>query len=461
MPIIKQVAGILGWVMDLLYKMFSRFGIYNIGLCIIIFTIIVKLLILPMTIKQQKFTKLSSVMNPEIQAVQKKYSGKNDQESMMKMNQELQGIYEKYGTSPTSGCLTMLIQMPILFALYGVISQIPTFIPAIGDQFDNAAEIVAEYSDEFNDFVDLDKIINGKDSKNYKDFTEKYKTIDFLGDSKDKTEDTISNCFKSIASSPAEIWEKIFSGYESADETIEVLANYTEEDWKKLIENNSDSEELINKYEKYTEAEWTSLKSELEDDKEELEKIKNEVEESYDFIGVDLSKSPSKIGGIYALLIPVLAALSQLLSIKISNKMNNSAQQMKDNPMASSMNAMTYTMPIMSAFFCYTLASGLGLYWIIGALIQSVQSIFIARYFVKTDVNDIIKDNIEKANKKREKRGLPPKKITSVATTNVKNMGNEYVDNKSSKTNNVNNSSKNKKGSIASKANLVEKYNKK
>ena len=148
MPIIKQVAGILGWVMDLLYKMFSRFGIYNIGLCIIIFTIIVKLLILPMTIKQQKFTKLSSVMNPEIQAVQKKYSGKNDQESMMKMNQELQGIYEKYGTSPTSGCLTILIQMPILFALYGVISQIPTFIPAIGDQFDNAAEIVAEYSDE-------------------------------------------------------------------------------------------------------------------------------------------------------------------------------------------------------------------------------------------------------------------------------------------------------------------------
>ena len=78
-----------------------------------------------------------------------------------------------------------------------------------------------------------------------------------------------------------------------------------------------------------------------------------------------------------------------------------------------------------------------------------------------TSVNYIIKDNIEKANKKREKRGLPPKKISSVATTNVKNIGNESVEKKSQNTNNVNNSSKNKKGSIASKANLVEKYNKK
>ena len=144
LPVIKQVAEVLGWIMNLLYKFFSIFGIYNIGLCILLFTIIVKMILLPMTIKQQRFTKLSAVMNPEIQAVQKKYKDKRDQESMMKMNQEMSVIYEKYGTSPTGGCLTLLIQMPILLALYGVVSQIPVFIDEVGNYFDDAGSFRQE-----------------------------------------------------------------------------------------------------------------------------------------------------------------------------------------------------------------------------------------------------------------------------------------------------------------------------
>ena len=61
-------------------------------------------------------------MQPEIQAIQKKYKGKQDQESMMKMNVETKAVYEKYGTSMTGGCLPMLIQLPIMFALYRVMS---------------------------------------------------------------------------------------------------------------------------------------------------------------------------------------------------------------------------------------------------------------------------------------------------------------------------------------------------
>lgn len=66
-----------------------------------------------------------SVMNPEIQAIQKKYKGKSDQESMQRQNVEIQAVYEKYGTSMTGGCLPLLIQMPILLALYRVIYNIP------------------------------------------------------------------------------------------------------------------------------------------------------------------------------------------------------------------------------------------------------------------------------------------------------------------------------------------------
>ena len=100
-PIIKQIADLLGVVMNILYTIFDKVGIANIGLIIIVFTLIIKLLMIPMTIKQQKTTKLSSLMSPELQAIRNKYKGKNDQASMMAMNNETRAVYEKYGTSPT------------------------------------------------------------------------------------------------------------------------------------------------------------------------------------------------------------------------------------------------------------------------------------------------------------------------------------------------------------------------
>ena len=116
--ILGPVSQILGWIMDLLFRFTSSMGILNIGLCIILFTLVVKVLMFPLTIKQQKSSKLMSVMQPELQAIQNKYKGKTDNESMMKMNVETKAVYEKYGTSMTGGCLQLVIQMPILWALF-------------------------------------------------------------------------------------------------------------------------------------------------------------------------------------------------------------------------------------------------------------------------------------------------------------------------------------------------------
>ena len=111
------------------------FGISNIGVCIILFTLVIYALLTPLTIKQQKFSKMSAIMNPEIKAIQKKYAGKNDQVSMMKMNEETQNVYAKYGVSPMGTCLPMLIQLPILFALYRVIWNIPAYVASVKDVF--------------------------------------------------------------------------------------------------------------------------------------------------------------------------------------------------------------------------------------------------------------------------------------------------------------------------------------
>ena len=133
--ILKPFAWILGKILEVLYDGFAFFGIYNIGLLIIVFTFVVRMLMLPMTIKQQKFTKMNSVMTPEIQAIQKKYKDKKDQQSQLAMQEEMKAVYDKYGTSPTGSCLQLIIQMPILFALYRVIMNIPAYVQPIKELY--------------------------------------------------------------------------------------------------------------------------------------------------------------------------------------------------------------------------------------------------------------------------------------------------------------------------------------
>ena len=135
MPIIGWVSEILGWMINVIYSGLELIGITNIGLSIILFTLVVYLLMTPLQIKQQKFSKLNAVMQPEIQKIQKKYQGKKDQASMMKMNEETQAVYQKYGVSPTGSCVQLAIQMPILFALYQVIYRIPAYVGSVKNIF--------------------------------------------------------------------------------------------------------------------------------------------------------------------------------------------------------------------------------------------------------------------------------------------------------------------------------------
>ena len=129
------MATLLGHVMEWIFNFLDLIGIPNIGLAIIIFTLVVYMFLLPLTIKQQKFSKLSNKMNPELQAIQKKYQGKKDNESMMAMQNETQAVYAKYGVSPMGSCVQLLIQLPIIYALYQVIYAIPAYIGKVRDAF--------------------------------------------------------------------------------------------------------------------------------------------------------------------------------------------------------------------------------------------------------------------------------------------------------------------------------------
>ena len=155
-PIIGQIAVVMGWIMNAIYKVLDMVGIQNLGLCIIIFSILIFLCMTPLQIKQQKFSKLSAIMQPEIQKIQKKYQGKKDQDSMMKMQEETQAVYQKYGVSATGSCVQLAIQLPILYALYQVIQNIPAYVGSVYNVFNGVCTkilAVDGFTDIINNFI--------------------------------------------------------------------------------------------------------------------------------------------------------------------------------------------------------------------------------------------------------------------------------------------------------------------
>ena len=104
--ILGPIAKVIGIIIDFIYNFMDKvFGVQNIGISIIILTFVVYMLMLPLTYKQQKFSKLQSKMSPELKEIQKKYKGKTDNESRMKTQEETQAVYDKYGVSMTGSCL--------------------------------------------------------------------------------------------------------------------------------------------------------------------------------------------------------------------------------------------------------------------------------------------------------------------------------------------------------------------
>ena len=216
--IIGPVAKILGYIMEGIFFVLDKIGIPNIGLSIILFTVVMYMLLLPLTVKQQKFSKLSAKMNPELQAIQAKYKNKKDNDSMMVMNQETQEVYAKYGVSPTGSCVQLVIQMPILFALYRVIYAIPAYVGKVKDAF----------------FPLVDKLITQNGSSEFiskfKDsamFSKQFSNELFKGGNTEYIQNTFIDCLNRASTSE---WNSIIEKFPNltsdVNNTLEKLNDY-------------------------------------------------------------------------------------------------------------------------------------------------------------------------------------------------------------------------------------------
>ena len=155
--ILGPIAKLLGYIFSGIYNLLSHVGINNAAVTIIIFTLFINLLMLPLTIKQQKFAKMQSKMQPEMAKIQQKYKGKKDNASMYAQQEEMKALYEEYGTSPTGGCLPMILTMVVFLALYRVIYAIPAYVPEIKDLYIPLAELATGNQDALHYIVEAGK----------------------------------------------------------------------------------------------------------------------------------------------------------------------------------------------------------------------------------------------------------------------------------------------------------------
>lgn len=395
-PVIKQIIILFGWVLEYIYKFFDMIGIANIGLVIIVFTLIVKFLLLPLTIKQQKFSKLTSIMQPEIKAIQKKYEGRRDNFSMQQMQEETKAVYAKYGVSQMGGCLQTFIQFPVIIALYGAIRQLPTLIDALSVPLNKIVTILN------NSGLDLSTIAKG------------------LGD---KSVDAAAQT-TILYSLPMKSWDSLvgmFSGTQAAD----------------------------------------------------IVKYHEEMQAANSFLGFDLSQTPWNLMlaggiGIIAVLIPLIAGASQWLSMKLTQAKGGATA---GDSTAATMNSMSFIMPLISVFFCFTFNAGIGLYWAASSLFQVVLQIFINRHYRKIDMEEFVAKNLEKAEekakRKREKKGVSASTLHQAANTNTKNIPQAQNSNPNSIAARANINVTESQGSktapppnsLAAKAGLVQQYN--
>lgn len=111
---------------------------------IILFTFIVRAAMMPLMIRQQRSTRRMTLLQPKIDKIQAKYQNKKDPESTQKMNMEIQKLYSDNKANPMSGCLPLLIQMPIIFALFEVLRNVPFYVNDIGALFKSMAGIIMD-----------------------------------------------------------------------------------------------------------------------------------------------------------------------------------------------------------------------------------------------------------------------------------------------------------------------------
>lgn len=357
----------LGWVMKICYELVGNYGV-----ALLLFTFITRLVVFPLSVKQQKSTARMAMLNPQLEKIKKKY--KNDKE---KLNEETMKLYNKENVNPMASCLPMIITLVILWSLIPVIYGPLTYVS--GANKNHVKETTTVVTNLYN--VSKDVSDEG---------TTFEKLLSDAGNDTEKLAKELSD----------EKYEKAAKLSDSEREKIaEIIAEKPDVD-KYMLESGDISEKLI-----------TSSRSELV--------IFNIAKSDYaDIIPYDDVKEKATdfdytlfnrlfLGTVpdwksLTAIIPIISAVLQLVTTIISQRFSK-----KNNPtaanMGGSMKAMLYAMPLFSLWIGFSFPAGLGLYWIYSSVFALLQTIILNVFYSPERVQEMVKKDMAKNKNKKKK----------------------------------------------------------
>ncbi len=333
------------WLYDILGVVMSFFNTItgSYALALLLYALIFKIVFLPFGIKQQKNQIKMAKLTPKIELIRAKYKGRTDAVSMQKQQQEIMELQQKEGYSAFSGCLPLLIQLPIIILLYAVV-QNP--ISYIADQSDD----MREYNDNYSsvEYVTPESILDEYGDAIYK-----------------KNED--GSLFKDEDGNYVRV---------AIDPIRELYERYGfTKDYKDVEGKNKNEIALINEI--YRNAELDEAKTKLD---VEAKGIDYDSIPDFRLFGVNLAETPSIVNFSILIVIPVLAATSSWLSMWLTRRFNNTGLTgTQDEQTQKSMRIMDLVMPLMTLFIAFNFSGMLGIYWVYQSLLGLLQSFILSK----------------------------------------------------------------------------------
>jgi len=319
--LIDALAQILGFFLDFIFNfVYNILPVGSLGISIIAFTILVRLLMIPLMVKQQSSLKKMQLIQPELQKIQEKYKNKKDPDSQMQMNIEMREFYKKNNVSPFGGCLPLFIQMPIFIALFRVLRSVNTYISKLQElYYDLATQIVS--ADGYQQIL-RDVLANNKRI-----------TIN-------KVEETVLS---------------------SAEGLQTILSQVSTNEWSRLSES------------------LGTISNNLIEQKNNIEYFFgiSLVDSPADLLSQGITATVLLV----VILFPLLSALTTFISSKL---ISSNQQQQKNDQAEQIQKSMNMFLPIMTGMMAFSLPAGLGIYWIVSNIIQIIQQLAINKFMDKS-----------------------------------------------------------------------------
>lgn len=316
--ILSPIAEFMSIIYNMLFDLINNPAtVGTLGIAIIIFTLIVKTALFPLTLKQQKSAFKMRALQPELDKIKDKYKGKTDQLSKQKMAIEMQDFQKENGVNLFGGCLPLLLQMPILYAMFYIFQNAYVYVDVIGANYVDIANAIIAIP------ADLRMEIFAPFAQ---DFAEVNSRVDII-----KT-----------------------NGFDlSITNDVVMLVNYIKVD------------------------EWDTIISQLGNSASSLTPLLEEKHRIETFLTIPLVANAGL--GFPGILIPLIAGGTTFLQSKIMTA--SQPPQDPDNPATAVTKNMMIVMPFMMGFFCISMPAGLGLYWTIGNIYGIVQQLVLSKVF--------------------------------------------------------------------------------